>query len=48
VRSDLLVKGKFGEARIEVMWRSKTGRAEISNYTLKKLEAYGKNIGLLN
>ncbi|UWQ46000.1 hypothetical protein [Leisingera aquaemixtae] len=47
LRSDLVVQGSFGEARLEMMWRAKTGRADISNYTLKKLELYGKNIGLI-
>jgi DNA (cytosine-5)-methyltransferase 1 len=47
LRSDLFVSGDFGEARLEMMWRTKTGRADIANYTLKKLEAYGKNIGVL-
>ncbi|WP_152559557.1 hypothetical protein [Paenirhodobacter enshiensis] len=47
VRSDMLITGKFGKARIEMMWRTKTGRADIANYTLKKLENYGKAIGFI-
>ncbi len=47
VRSDMSVTGKFGKARIEMMWRTKTGRADIANYTLKKLEVYGKAIGFI-
>lgn len=34
VRSDLSVTGRFGQARVEMMWRAKTGRADIANYTL--------------
>jgi hypothetical protein len=30
-----------------MMWRKQTGRAEIANYTLTKLNNYGKAIGLL-
>jgi hypothetical protein len=33
--------------RIEVMWRTKVGRADIANYVLTKLGNYGKAIGLL-
>jgi DNA (cytosine-5)-methyltransferase 1 len=33
--------------RLEMMWRSKTGRATIANYVLMKLGNYGKAIGLL-
>lgn len=47
VRSDLFVTGQFGQARVEMMWRAKTGRADIANYTLKKLEVYGKAIGFI-
>jgi hypothetical protein len=39
---------KSGEPiRIEVMWRTKAGRAEIANYVLTKLGNYGKAIGVL-
>ena len=34
--------------RLELMWRSKTGRAEIANYTLTKLYNYGRAIGFLS
>lgn len=47
VRSDMIVTGQFGQARVEMMWRAKTGRADIANYTLKKLEVYGKAIGFI-
>lgn len=33
--------------RLEVMWRSKTTRAEIANYALTKLFNYGRAIGFL-
>jgi len=33
--------------RLEVMWRTKAGRADIANYVLTKLGNYGKAIGLL-
>ncbi|MFG2037528.1 hypothetical protein [Dactylosporangium sp. NPDC048998] len=36
-----------GPIRIEVMWRTKAGRADIANYVLTKLGNYGKAIGLL-
>jgi hypothetical protein len=34
--------------RLEVMWRSTTGRATIANYVLMKLGNYGKAIRLLS
>ncbi len=46
--SDLVCKSNTLErVRIEVMWRAKTNRAEIANYTLTKLYNYGKAIGFL-
>jgi len=48
VRSDILAQTEGGPIRIEMMWRTRTGRADIANYTLKKLEVYGKAIGLLD
>lgn len=46
--SDLYVTRPSGEPiRLEFMWRLSTGSADISNYVLKKLELYGKSIGLL-
>lgn len=46
--SDLYVTRPSGEPiRLEFMWRNSTGSADISNYVLKKLELYGKSIGLL-
>ena len=45
--SDLLCTREGRESvRIEFMWRTTTGTADISNYALKKLELYGKSIGL--
>jgi len=46
--SDLYCETISGESiRIEFMWRTKTGRADIANYVLTKLGNYGKAIGLL-
>jgi DNA (cytosine-5)-methyltransferase 1 len=45
--SDLYVVKEGARIRIEVMWRSKTSRAEIANYVLGKLGNYGRAIGLL-
>lgn len=46
--SDLYITRPSGEPiRLEFMWRNSTGSADISNYVLKKLELYGKSIGLL-
>ncbi|MGE6743092.1 hypothetical protein ACQKGC_22740 [Allorhizobium pseudoryzae] len=47
-RTDILADTENGPVRIEVMWRKSTGRAEIANYTLTKLQNYGKAIGFLN
>jgi len=46
-QSDLYVVRESGPVRLEIMWRSTTGRAEIANYVLMKLGNYGKAIGLL-
>ncbi|OZG27690.1 hypothetical protein BH683_017620 [Williamsia sp. 1138] len=47
--SDLIVTLPTGESiRLEFMWRNSTGSADISNYVLKKLEIYGKSIGLFD
>lgn len=47
--SDLIVTLPTGELiRLEFMWRNSTGSADISNYVLKKLEIYGKSIGLFD
>jgi hypothetical protein len=47
--SDLYCVRPGGEPiRLEVMWRSTTGRATIANYVLMKLGNYGKAIGLLS
>lgn len=47
-RTDIVAKTKDSVVRLEVMWRKKTGRAEISNYVLTKLFNYGKAIGYLS
>jgi DNA (cytosine-5)-methyltransferase 1 len=45
--SDLFVMRNDEPIRIEVMWRTTTGRAEIANYVLTKLGNYAKAIGLI-
>lgn len=45
--SDLFTEGQQGTVRLEVMWRKRTSRAEIANYTLTKLYNYGRAIGFL-
>ena len=47
-RTDILCQTEFGELRIEVMWRKKTSRAEIANYTLTKVYNYAKAIGFMS
>lgn len=47
-KSDLLVVQDAQSIRVEVMWRSTTGRAGIANYALGKLANYGRAIGLLD
>lgn len=47
-RSDLLCQTSAGAVRLEFMWRKDTTRANIAEYVLKKLEAYGRAIGYLN
>lgn len=47
-RTDILALTKSGPVRIEMMWRKKTGRAEIANYVLTKLYNYGKAVGYLS
>lgn len=44
--SDLYVLHNGEPVRVEVMWRTTTGRAEIANYVLTKLGNYAKAIGL--
>jgi DNA (cytosine-5)-methyltransferase 1 len=46
--SDLYILRNGEPIRIEVMWRTTTGRAEIANYVLTKLGNYAKAIGLFN
>ena len=41
-RTDLLCVKDGEEIRLEFMWRTKTSKAEIANYTLTKLYNYGK------
>jgi hypothetical protein len=45
--SDLCLVRANEPIRLEIMWRSKTSRAEIANYVLGKLHNYGKTIGYL-
>lgn len=45
--TDIYIKNGTEIVRLEMMWRKKTGRAEISNYTLTKIFNYGRAIGLL-
>ncbi len=45
--SDLCLMRAKEPIRLEIMWRSKTSRAEIANYVLGKLHNYGKTIGYL-
>lgn len=44
--SDLYCVKDGAPARVEVMWRASTGRAEIANYVLGKLGNYARAIGL--
>lgn len=46
--SDILATIGGDPVRIEIMWRKQTSRAEIANYTLTKLNNYGRAIGLLS
>lgn len=46
-RTDIVADTSNSKIRLEIMWRRKTGRAEISNYVLTKLYNYGKAIGFL-
>lgn len=46
-RSDLYLVREGAPIRLEVMWRRKTSRAEIANYTLGKLASYARAMGLL-
>jgi hypothetical protein len=46
--SDLLLRRAGEPIRLEIMWRSKTSRAEIANYVLVKLRNYGRAIGYID
>ena len=46
-RTDLVCKIGAETLRLEFMWRKKTSKAEISNYTLTKIYNYGKALGFL-
>lgn len=46
-RTDIVATTENSSIRLEMMWRKKTGRAEIANYALSKLYNYGKAIGYL-
>lgn len=45
--SDIVATVGQEPVRLEVMWRKKTSRAEIANYTLTKLNNYARAIGLI-
>lgn len=47
-RTDIVAITPTSTIRLEMMWRRKTGRAEIANYVLGKLYNYGKAIGYLS
>lgn len=47
-RTDIVATTPASSIRLEMMWRRKTGRAEIANYVLGKLYNYGKAIGYLS
>ena len=46
-KSDIYCLQQEAPLRLELMWRSKTGRADIANYVLGKLRNYGRAVGLL-
>lgn len=46
-RTDIVCNTNDGKLRLEIMWRSNTGKADIANYTLKKLYNYGRAIKFL-
>jgi len=47
-RTDIVAETDEGQVRLEMMWRKKTGRADIANYVLTKLFNYGRAIGYLS
>lgn len=47
-RTDIVATTGGSSIRLEMMWRKRTGRAEIANYALQKLYNYGKAIGYLS
>jgi DNA (cytosine-5)-methyltransferase 1 len=48
LRSDLLCKTDSGLVRLEFMWKDWAYPGEIANYVLKKLQNYGRAIGLFD
>lgn len=46
-RTDIVAKINGTDVRLEIMWRKKTSRADIANYTLTKLWNYGRALGYL-
>ena len=46
-RTDIVCETKKGTVRLEVMWRKKTGRADVANYTLTKVNNYARAIGFI-
>jgi hypothetical protein len=47
VKSDLQVAQGMERIRLEAMWRTKAGRADIANYVLTKLGLYSRAVGLM-
>lgn len=46
-RTDILCVKDGENIRLEIMWRKKTSRAEIANYTLTKVNNYARAIGFI-
>jgi DNA (cytosine-5)-methyltransferase 1 len=46
-RTDIVASTGGSNIRLEIMWRRKTSRADIANYTLTKLANYGRALGYL-
>lgn len=47
-RTDIKCIADNATVRVEMMWRSRTSRAEIANYVLTKIYNYGRAIGFLS
>lgn len=48
LKTDLFCINEQEPVRLEIMWRTKAGRADIAIYVLNKLRNYGKAIGYLD